>query len=388
MAMSAFAASPAITTHRRVASVCSLGRDACEGQGPPQVHVARRTFLAGIARLSALSVATSGGTRVPRASASAAPDAADAEPAVISTTPTVGKKTATQTQTPSKVTWGYTSENGPEKWGTLNEDWAICSHGQLQSPISISYKSSKIASLGDSRPVLSVTRGSKFALRHKEATPQAAHKWLVIEPVAPAPPAVVGDAPPVDVMPTPAPAAVITVPGYGRYRLKSAHFHTDGSEHVMNGVRGAMECHFVFPLERAEDTSSGAAPPHHVVVGLLIEETGTTSPWIDGVLRNGVKASGDEPDRVVEVDLESALPNFNAGNVYTYPGSLTTPPGSEGIYWIVMNDRAKVTREDRYLLENYQGGPNTRPLQETNGRQVTQFPAVISESRPSTAAGA
>ncbi len=341
-----------------------------------ETNQTRRAFLAGVLRLSGAATLMSANTL----RASAAPDPS-ATTAGSTTVPTK----------PRKLSWGYVDDIGPESWGRMSEEWAICDTGKRQSPIELSYKSSRLAGMSEARPELSVL-SKRFTLRHKEAMPAAKNKWLLIEPYVPPPPAVIGDAPPVDTVKPPT-VAVLTLPGVGKYRLKGAHFHTNGSEHVLNGKQGLMEVHFVFAFDKALDPTSVQDTPRgagssHCVVGVLINEGENTTPWIGDVLSPLRSSASDELDssngKYIELDLEQILPNFNNSNLYTYDGSLTTPPGSEGIHWMVMNQRASVTREDCELLQNYQGGPNTRPLQDPNGREVVQFPAVLAEKTAPT----
>lgn len=284
-----------------------------------------------------------------------------------------------------KIGWGYLDENGPQNWGSMNEDWAICDTGERQSPIAISYRDSSIAGPETPRPTVSLANSrAKVILRHKEASPMAAMKSLIVEPYVPPPPKVVGDAPPVDSPPVPQSPVTLTLPGVGSYRFVNFHCHTGGSEHVLNGSRARMEGHFVFALEKSgsgEEALRGAGSTN-VVIGVLFSSGESTSPWMKNIIVNSVNPPNDDVGangRVMELDLEEALAKFNTANLYTYDGSLTTPPGSEGVHWCVMGERASITEEDCMLLERFQGGPNTRPLQNNRGRAVVQFPAVMSE---------
>lgn len=337
----------------------------------------RRAFLQGVLRISTgasiLSVSSA------RASASKV-ESPESVPSIVDTKP-------------KKLAWGYVDDIGPDAWGSLTEDWALCDTGKRQSPIALSYKEARIASELTPRPTVALTAPrARMILLRREAMPYAIAKSLIIEPYVPPPPKFVGDAPPVDVGAKPPSPAMLTLPGVGRYSLMNLHFHTGGSEHVLNGSRARMEGHFVFALDKSapasESDSPDSAPPlgagsSNVVVGVMFSKGKTTTPWLASILANTVKSTaGEDADganRVMELDLEEALGGVNEGNLYTYDGSLTTPPGAEGVHWVVMGQRATVTEEDCMLLEKYQGGPNTRPLQKAGGRQIVQFPAVLRE---------
>ncbi len=346
----------------------------CQDEG--EKH-SRRAFLSGLLNLSTAVTITSCST-ARSAYAAVQKDEALAEGLTL--------------QKSGKPVWGYVDDIGPNKWGSLSEEWSLCDTGKYQSPIEISYKTARIAGAGDlsgfERPTMVLSR-RKFALKKREALPQAACKSLMIDPYVPPPPVLVGDAPPVDVVPKFPSPAVLNVPEVGRYNLLNIHFHTGGSEHVVNGIRALMEAHLVFRLQKKSDSSADsegtaddAADPAVIprssvsssfaVVAVLISKADTTSPWLKKILANSVNPSNEDVStggRVIDLDLEEIIPDFNSASMYTYDGSLTTPPGTEGVHWIVLENKAKVTEEDCMDLEQFQGGPNTRPLQELGDRK-------------------
>lgn len=266
-------------------------------------------------------------------------------------------------QATRKLSWGYIDDIGPERWGSLTEEWAICDVGKNQSPIEIS---DDIATNSDGfalRPQLDIAKiPHRFIMRHKELNAYAANKTLILEPEGAIP-------------------AMVNLPDVGRYRLTNLHFHTGGSEHVLNGKRARMECHFVFELDMAAAVN---ALPHgsgarNVVIGVMFSRGDATTPWLSDILRGSIdppNADVVRDGKSILVDLSEAIPNFSKAKMYTYDGSFTTPPGTEGVHYILMADRAVVTEKDCILLENFQGGPNTRPLQETAGRVVVRFNEV------------
>jgi carbonic anhydrase len=142
------------------------------------------------------------------------------------------------------------------------------------------------------------------------------------------------------------------------YDLTQFHFHTL-SEHTVAGRHGVMELHAVF----ADPESDKKA-----VVGMLYV-IGQTNRFLSALLANGLpKKSGDE------VAVPSAHTNVadaltNTARYYTYPGSLTTPPCSETVTWIVLHDAAQLSSGQfeafRMILGN-----NFRPLQKRNGRTI------------------
>jgi carbonic anhydrase len=142
------------------------------------------------------------------------------------------------------------------------------------------------------------------------------------------------------------------------YDLTQFHFHTL-SEHTVSGQHGVMELHAVF----ADPTSDKKA-----VVGMLYV-IGRTNRFISAVLANGLpKKSGEQVDVPSEhVNVGDAL--TSTARYYTYSGSLTTPPCSETVTWLVLHDAAQLSNrqfeEFRTILGN-----NFRPLQHRDGRTV------------------
>lgn len=127
-----------------------------------------------------------------------------------------------------------------------------------------------------------------------------------------------------------------------RYELESYHFHTP-SEHAINGELAAAEIHFV----HVDDEGNAA------VLGVLVEE---------GEL-------SDSPRHFSESSsIDSLLPDSTSH--YEYDGSLTTPPYTEGVAWIVLKDSIMLHPQ---WIETFsaQYGANNRPLQPLNGRTVT-----------------
>lgn len=279
-----------------------------------------------------------------------------------------------------------------------------------QSPIALSYR--EAGAPGDSpRPTLKTATG-KITVRMREVNPGAANRSVFIEPYIPALPPLVGDAPPVDVYKPPPPLAVITLPDVGSYVFRSCHFHVGGSEHTIDGNRGVMETHFIFekstggpaqekpvvpseppagdsvvstPTAAADVVASAAAAgtpsaPQTLVVSLLGATAGSSAPWLQQIVENfpliDMEADSRPSSIAMDISFGDVLPDFERTSFYTYSGSLTTPPGTEGIYWLVLEDRMNVAEKDMRALMNAQNGPNVRPLQPLNSRMVTRFPPV------------
>ena len=69
------------------------------------------------------------------------------------------------------------------------------------------------------------------------------------------------------------------------------------------------------------------------------------------------------------VDLNTLLPTSR--NYYTYMGSLTTPPCSEGVLWLVMKQPVQVSPEQINIFSRLYRN-NARPIQPSSGRLIKE----------------
>lgn len=106
-----------------------------------------------------------------------------------------------------------------------------------------------------------------------------------------------------------------------RYRLKEFHFRNP-SEHRIDGIPGALEIHFTHVGPKGDQ----------LIVAALVDD-GKMNPTYASVMQNLPKAAGKKAS-VKNFHLKSALPD--TANYYTYRGSLTKEPCSEGVRWIVL----------------------------------------------------
>jgi carbonic anhydrase len=141
------------------------------------------------------------------------------------------------------------------------------------------------------------------------------------------------------------------------YELQQFHFHTL-SEHTVNRKHGVMELHAVF--------SSGGA---NLVLAVLFEIGSPTNPFIQQLIDAGLpERSGDTTTVIDEaIDLADALTNTNS--YFTYSGSLTTPPCSETVTWVVLTKPASVSHAQFEAFRRILGN-NFRPLHAANDRVV------------------
>ena len=219
--------------------------------------------------------------------------------------------------------WDYKGPGGPAAWGGLKPEFSLCNTGQRQSPIDI-----RGGLAVDLDPVRFDYQASKFAVLDNGYTVQV----------------------------NLAPGNTIDVSGR-RFELQQFHFHRPSEERI-DGRQFEMSLHLVH-----KDAQGRLA-----VVTLLFDK-GPAHPVLQKVWNNLPLERNEETASRVPLELEQLLPADR--RYYTYMGSLTTPPCSEGVQWIVM--RAPVTLSDEQIEIFARIYPmNARPVQSASGRRIMQ----------------
>ena len=228
--------------------------------------------------------------------------------------------------------WDY-EEDGPAKWGSLSKKYAICGEGKGQSPIDIENAStSELPEIETNFPSAEL---KIIHHAHKADVENTGHTIQVDYSE--------GD--------------TLKMDGID-YALWQYHFHAP-SEHTVNGKHTAMEMHMV---HRTADGKNLA------VVGVLIEPGTQTNSAFDPIWANlPNKKSEKNHLENVEVDVNRLLPESKA--TYRYDGSLTTPPCSEKVKWVIFSNpiqlsAAQIGKFTELIKEN------NRPTQPLNGRIV------------------
>jgi carbonic anhydrase len=223
----------------------------------------------------------------------------------------------------SEAHWDYTGSAGPQTWGGLKPEFSLCSVGQRQSPIDIRGGLSV-----DLEPVRFDYQSSRFSVIDNGHTVQA----------------------------NLAPGNAIEIGG-NRFELQQFHFHRPSEERI-DGRQFEMSVHLVH-----KDTMGKLA-----VVTLLLEK-GPAQPAVQKVWNNlPLEKNQDVPARVA-LDLNELLPTDQ--RYYTYMGSLTTPPCTEGVQWVVMRQPVTVAPEQIELFARIYP-MNARPVQQAAGRRIMQ----------------
>jgi carbonic anhydrase len=219
--------------------------------------------------------------------------------------------------------WSYAGLGGPQAWGKLKPEFSQCAAGQRQSPIDI-----RDGLALDLDPVQFDYQPSSFSVIDNGHTVQ------------------------VNV----APGNSIEVNGK-RYALLQFHFHRPSEERV-NGRQFEMDAHLVH-----KDAEGRLA-----VVAVLLER-GAAQPLLQTVWNNLPLEKNEEFAARAQLDLNQLLPTDR--RYYTYMGSLTTPPCSEGVLWLVMQQPVPMSANQIDIFSRLYP-MNARPIQQASGRMIKQ----------------
>lgn len=145
--------------------------------------------------------------------------------------------------------------------------------------------------------------------------------------------------------------------GSNEYDLVQFHFHAP-SEHRVNGLTYPMEIHFV----------NGTADGRMAVLGVLVR-AGAFNPAFQEILDQSPSQAGKTHETALMVKPSQLLPEHSE-HFYTYAGSLTTPPCSEGVQWFILQDFLEVSQEQitSFTLKFFKD--NARTEQNLNGRKL------------------
>jgi carbonic anhydrase len=219
--------------------------------------------------------------------------------------------------------WDYKGDAGPESWGRLKAEFSQCATGTRQSPIDIrdGIKVQLDAVQFDYRP-------SGFRVIDNGHTVQ------------------------VNV----AGGNSIEVIGR-RYDLVQFHFHRPSEERI-NGRQFDMVAHLVH-----KDVEGRLA-----VVAVLLDR-GSAHPIVQTIWNNLPLEKGEELPARATLDLAALLPADRS--YFTYMGSLTTPPCSEGVLWMVMKNPVPISNEQIAVFSRLYP-MNARPIQSVSGRLIKE----------------
>jgi carbonic anhydrase len=227
---------------------------------------------------------------------------------------------------PVDLHWDYNGPAGPQTWGGLKPEFNLCASGKRQSPIDI-----RGGLAVDLDPIKFNYAPARFGVVDNGHTVQANF----------------------------APGNNIEVNGK-RFDLVQLHFHRPSEERI-DGKQFDMSVHLVHKDEQGR----------LAVVALLLDKGAPhmTQPALQRVWGNLPLEKLEENIARTALDLNELLPGDK--RYFTYMGSLTTPPCSEGVQWVVLRQPVVVSPEQIELFSKLYP-MNARPVQQAAGRRILQ----------------
>ncbi|KAG6497584.1 alpha carbonic anhydrase 7-like [Zingiber officinale] len=239
--------------------------------------------------------------------------------------------TAQEVEDEREFSYVVGSPDGPEHWGEIHQEWALCNNGDMQSPIDLLHERVHVVpGLGR---IQRSYRASNATLRNR------GHDIMLEWEEG---------------------AGTIHINGTD-YELRQCHWHSP-SEHSINGKRFAMELHMVHV----------SADQRVAVVGIMYT-IGRPDTFLSELMedieeiadiREGERAVGLMDPRHIEL---------GSRKYYRYMGSLTTPPCDQGVVWTISGKIRTVSKEQTALLRQAvhdEAEENARPIQPINGREI------------------
>ncbi|MGE5466275.1 MAG: surface-adhesin E family protein [Ignavibacteria bacterium] len=223
------------------------------------------------------------------------------------------------------IPWSYEGEGGPANWAKLRPEYAGCAAGKRQSPIDI-----RETVRVDLEPIKFNYKPSRFVIVDTghtiEVNVEEGNTMQVMERT---------------------------------YELRQFHFHKPAEERI-NGRTYDMTVHFVHRDEAGR-----------VAVIAVPLEKGSENPLIQAVWNNLPLDKNQEVSPSAPMDPALLLPPPDRRAYFTYMGSLTTPPCTEDVLWMVFKQPMQVSPQQIGVFSHLYLN-NARPVQPSNGRLIKE----------------
>ncbi len=220
--------------------------------------------------------------------------------------------------------WGYEGDIGPENWASISEDYLVCGEGMSQSPIDIT-EAVDVSLTGiefeyEAVPMAIFNNGHTIEVEYE------AGSSIVYQEKS--------------------------------YNVLQFHFHQP-SEHTIDGESFPMELHIVH-----QNPANGQL----AVVGVMLQEGEASPEAFETVFANLPAEEGEPEETEIMINAADLLP-ADTETFFTYEGSLTTPPCSEIVRWLVMAEPVTLTAEQLAAFGAIYDN-NARPVQALNTRDL------------------
>lgn len=220
------------------------------------------------------------------------------------------------------VHWGYGGSEGPEYWGKLAQEYSTCSTGKNQSPVNLTQALE--------------AKLSPLMFNYQTSGQEIENNGHTIQVNFPA-------------------GSSLNLDGHV-YTLKQFHFHTT-SENTIDGKSFPLEGHFV----HADDKGNLA------VVAVMFDQ-GSANSDLAQLWQSMPMKANEKVQMQKAFNAAQLLPKEQA--YYRFNGSLTTPPCTEGVTWLVLKTALTISAEQVAQFEKAVGGHNNRPVQPINARPI------------------
>ncbi|KAJ3016597.1 UNVERIFIED_CONTAM: hypothetical protein HDU68_012120 [Siphonaria sp. JEL0065] len=211
-----------------------------------------------------------------------------------------------------RTSWSYEGENGASHWGQFN---TVCEAGEFQSPINFEGEKfaiklkPKLSWASLTKPFNVLNNGHTIQLQLKESTPTLSSKQV----------------------------------NNLDYIVQQVHFHSP-SEHHIDEKYFDLEAHFVHA------STDGKLS----VIGLLFEAGNSKkfeNKWIKQ-FENKLPSTTNSTKPLSKLDMSPIIKALKYAEFFSYTGSLTTPPCTEGVLWLVAKEPLKISLRQLDKLRN------------------------------------
>ncbi|MGJ8620811.1 MAG: carbonic anhydrase [Methylophilaceae bacterium] len=232
--------------------------------------------------------------------------------------------TKAEDSTDKIIHWKYAGKKGPEYWGDLSEDFISCKVGRNQSPIDIDKTIT-----APPKKLKTFQRFPVVDISNDGHTIQATFK-----------------------------AGNIMVVDTVMYEMKQVTFHTP-SENTIKGKSFPLEAHFLHTDPKGNEA----------ILAVMFDE-GAENKALAKLWKQMPKTKVTPKKLNAKVLPSELMPREKA--YYRYNGSLTMPPCTEGVIWIVMKTPMTASKSQIAAFKKVMRHSNNRPIQSLNGRIVIE----------------
>ncbi|MBW1606035.1 carbonic anhydrase family protein [Lactobacillus sp. Sy-1] len=140
------------------------------------------------------------------------------------------------------------------------------------------------------------------------------------------------------------------------FSFQQVHFHAP-AEHVIDGQQVPFEIHLVHQNQIGQ-----------TLVTALMVKVGADNDQLEQI----IDTFDPNQDKKVQIDVTDWI-NFDNKHGFHYLGSLTTPPLTEGVEWLIINNAPITIGKEQLVRYQQLFSPNNRDLQPLNDRRICRF---------------